>query len=64
MVKTAEYRNGHNVLVIRNVVPLGLSSILLTENKLRNSSPAMRAWTSSVVMSRSFFQDSMDVRFV
>jgi hypothetical protein len=64
MVKTAEYRNGHNVLVVPTLVRLGLSSILLIESKLRSSWLAVRAWTSSVVMSRSFFQDSMDVRFV
>ena len=40
------------------------SSILLSESKLGNSWLEVRAWTSSLVMSRSFFQDSTDVRFV
>jgi hypothetical protein len=63
MVKSAEYRNGHNVVVVRNVVPLGLE-LDPSKSKLRNSWPEVRVWTSSVVMSRPFFQDSMDVCFV
>ena len=63
MVKPAEYRKGHNVVVVWNVVPLGLE-FDPSESKLRNSWPEVRVWTSSVVMSRPFFQDSMDLRFV
>jgi hypothetical protein len=36
MVKSAEYWNGHRVVVVRNVVPLGLEFDRL-ESKLSNS---------------------------
>jgi hypothetical protein len=62
MVKAAEYRNGHNVVVVRKVVPLGLE-LDPSESKLRDSWTEERVWTFSVVMRRPFFQDSMDVRF-
>ena len=60
MVKAAEYWNGHNALIIRNVVPLDLV-LDPSESELRDSWAETRVWTSPVVMSRPFFQDLMNV---
>jgi len=63
MVKAAEYRNGHNVVVVRNVVPFGLE-FDASEDQFRNSWPQTRVWTSSVEVSSPVLQDLMDVRLV
>jgi hypothetical protein len=43
MVKAAEYWNGHNALIIRNVVPLDLV-FDPSESELRDSWPETRVW--------------------
>ena len=63
MVKSAEYWNGNNAVIFRNVVPLDLK-FNLPESEVRDCWPETRVRTSSVVMIRPLLQDLMNMGLV